>query len=376
MNMTSNSNSKGLADVVVSDTHITSIDGLTGKLYYRGYEISDLAHNSSFEETSYLLFYGELPSSSQLNQYSNLVYSNRSISENIVSLIKGFPKDANVMDFLRTIVSYSSLYDPDLNDNSLEASMNKSIRLLAQIPVMLSYFYRMKNNLEVIPPAEDLDYASNFLYMLSGNIPDKFSSRVLDQCLILHADHGFNASTFSARVTMSTLSDVYSAVTSAIGTLKGTLHGGANEAVIKMLREINDIENINNYISAKFAQKEKIMGFGHRVYKTIDPRATVLREMSKDLQSKLGGNLFDLSYEIEQFVLKEKNIKPNVDFYAASVYSMLNIDDDLFTPIFACSRASGWCSQILEQLSDNRLIRPRAKYIGAEPRSFIDLNQR
>ena len=376
MNMTSNSNSKGLADVVVSDTHITSIDGLTGKLYYRGYEISDLAHNSSFEETSYLLFYGELPSSSQLNQYSNLVYSNRPISENIVSLIKGFPKDANVMDFLRTIVSYSSLYDPDLNDNSLEASMNKSIRLLAQIPVMLSYFYRMKNNLEVIPPAEDLDYASNFLYMLSGNIPDKFSSRVLDQCLILHADHGFNASTFSARVTMSTLSDVYSAVTSAIGTLKGTLHGGANEAVIKMLREINDIENINNYISAKFAKKEKIMGFGHRVYKTIDPRATVLREMSKDLQSKLGGNLFDLSYDIEQFVLKEKNIKPNVDFYAASVYSMLNIDDDLFTPIFACSRASGWCSQILEQLSDNRLIRPRAKYIGPEPRSFIDLNQR
>ena len=376
MNMTSNSNPKGLADVVVSDTHITSIDGLTGKLYYRGYEISDLAHNSSFEETSYLLFYGELPSSSQLNQYSNLVYSNRPISENIVSLIKGFPKDANVMDFLRTIVSYSSLYDPDLNDNSLEASMNKSIRLLAQIPVILSYFYRMKNNLEVIPPAEDLDYASNFLYMLSGNIPDKFSSRVLDQCLILHADHGFNASTFSARVTMSTLSDVYSAVTSAIGTLKGTLHGGANEAVIKMLREINDIENINNYISAKFAKKEKIMGFGHRVYKTIDPRATVLREMSKDLQSKLGGNLFDLSYEIEQFVLKEKNIKPNVDFYAASVYSMLNIDDDLFTPIFACSRASGWCSQILEQLSDNRLIRPRAKYIGPEPRSFIDLNQR
>jgi len=376
MNTTPNSNPKGLADVVVSDTHITSIDGLTGKLYYRGYEISDLAKNSSFEETSYLLFYGELPSSSQLNQYSNLVYSNRSLSENIVSLIKDFPKDANVMDFLRTIVSYSSLYDPDLNDNSMEASMNKSIRLLAQIPVMLSYFHRTRNNLEIIPPAEDLDYASNFLYMLTGNMPDKLSSRVLDQCLILHADHGFNASTFSARVTMSTLSDVYSAVTSAIGTLKGTLHGGANEAVIKMLREINDVENINNYILAKFAQKEKIMGFGHRVYKTIDPRATVLREMSKDLQSKLGGNLFDLSYDIEQFVLKEKNIKPNVDFYAASVYSMLNIDDDLFTPIFACSRASGWCSQILEQLSDNRLIRPRAKYIGPEPRSFIDLNQR
>ena len=376
MNTTPNSNPKGLADVVVSDTHITSIDGLTGKLYYRGYEISDLAKNSSFEETSYLLFYGELPSSSQLNQYSNLIYSNRSLSENIVSLIKDFPKDANVMDFLRTIVSYSSLYDPDLNDNSMEASMNKSIRLLAQIPVMLSYFHRTRNNLEIIPPAEDLDYASNFLYMVSGNMPDKLSSRVLDQCLILHADHGFNASTFSARVTMSTLSDVYSAVTSAIGTLKGTLHGGANEAVIKMLREIKDIENINNYILAKFAQKEKIMGFGHRVYKTIDPRATVLREMSKDLQSKLGGNLFDLSYDIEQFVLKEKNIKPNVDFYAASVYSMLNIDDDLFTPIFACSRASGWCSQILEQLSDNRLIRPRAKYIGPEPRSFIDLNQR
>ena len=376
MNTTPNSNPKGLADVVVSDTHITSIDGLTGKLYYRGYEISDLAKNSSFEETSYLLFYGELPSSSQLNQYSNLVYSNRSLSENIVSLIKDFPKDANVMDFLRTIVSYSSLYDPDLNDNSMEASMNKSIRLLAQIPVMLSYFHRTRNNLEIIPPAEDLDYASNFLYMLTGNMPDKLSSRVLDQCLILHADHGFNASTFSARVTMSTLSDVYSAVTSAIGTLKGTLHGGANEAVIKMLREIKDVENINNYILAKFAQKEKIMGFGHRVYKTIDPRATVLREMSKDLQSKLGGNLFDLSYDIEQFVLKEKNIKPNVDFYAASVYSMLNIDDDLFTPIFACSRTSGWCSQILEQLSDNRLIRPRAKYIGPEPRSFIDLNQR
>mgnify|MGYP003314048380 FL=1 len=283
---------------------------------------------------------------------------------------------SNTMDFLRTVVSYLSLFDPDANDHSQEANMNKSIRLLAQMPTVLSYFYRLRNNLEIIPPDDDLDFSSNFLYMLSGEKPDELASRCLDQCLILHADHGFNASTFSARVTVSTLSDMHSAITSAIGTLKGPLHGGANESVLEMLKEIKDVENVSSYIVDKLSRKEKIMGFGHRVYRTIDPFATVLREMSKDLQSKFGGNLYDLSYEIEQTVLEQKNLKPNVDFYAASVYSMLNLDSSLFTPLFACSRVSGWCAQILEQYSDNRLIRPRANYVGSKSRKYIPLQNR
>ena len=374
--MSNDSKSKGLADVVVSKTKITSIDGKLGNLFHCGYEISDLAKNSTFEELTYLLFHGDLPTRSELSTHENLIYSNRNVSDEIISLIKNFPSNSNTMDFLRTIVSYLSHFDPDSDNNSAEANMNKSIRLLAQMPTVLSYFYRIKNNLEIIPPDNNLDFSSNFLYMISGNRPDELSSKCLDQCLILHADHGFNASTFSARVTVSTLSDVHSAVTSAIGTLKGPLHGGANEAVLRMLNEIKDVENISGYISDKLARKEKIMGFGHRVYLTIDPRATVLREMSKDLQSHFGGNLYDLSYNIEQTLLEQKNLKPNVDFYAASVYSMLGIDSTLFTPLFACSRVSGWCAQILEQLEDNRLIRPRAEYVGYSARNYVDLDTR
>ena len=374
--MSSKIDSKGLADVVVSTTKITSIDGQTGKLFHCGYEISDLAKNSNFEELSYLLFHGDLPSNSDLSSHKNLIYSNRQVSDKITILIKDFPSNSNTMDFLRTVVSYLSLFDPDANDHSQEANMNKSIRLLAQMPTVLSYFHRVRNNLEIIPPDDDLDFSSNFLYMLSGKKPDELASRCLDQCLILHADHGFNASTFSARVTASTLSDIHSAITSAIGTLKGPLHGGANESVLKMLKEIKDVKNASSYIADKLSRKEKIMGFGHRVYRTIDPRATVLREMSKDLQSKFGGNLYDLSYEIEQTVLEQKNLKPNVDFYAASVYSMLNLDSSLFTPLFACSRVSGWCAQILEQYSDNRLIRPRANYVGPNSRNYISLQNR
>ena len=374
--MANDSASKGLADVVVSKTKITSIDGQSGKLFHRGYEISDLAKNSNFEELSYLLFHGDLPSNSDLSSHKNLIYSNRHVSDKITDLIKEFPTNSNTMDFLRTVVSYLALFDPDAGDNSQEANMNKSIRLLAQMPTVLSYFHRIRNNLEIIPPDDNLDFSSNFLYMLSGERPDELASKCLDQCLILHADHGFNASTFSARVTVSTLSDVHSAITSAIGTLKGPLHGGANESVLKMLKEIKDVENVSTYISDKLSRKEKIMGFGHRVYLTIDPRATVLREMSKDLQTKFGGNLYDLSYEIEQTVLEQKNLKPNVDFYAASVYSMLSIDSSLFTPLFACSRVSGWCAQILEQLEDNRLIRPRAEYVGYSPRSYAESNTR
>ena len=374
--MSSEIDSKGLADVVVSKTKITSIDGQAGRLFHCGYEISDLAKNSNFEELSYLLFHGDLPSNSDLSSHKNLIYSNRQVSDKIINFVKDFPSNSNTMDFLRTVVSYLSLFDPDVNGHSQEANMNKSIRLLAQMPTVLSYFYRLRNNLEIIPPDDDLDFSSNFLYMLSGEKPDELASKCLDQCLILHADHGFNASTFSARVTVSTLSDMHSAITSAIGTLKGPLHGGANESVLEMLKEIKDVENVSSYIVDKLSRKEKIMGFGHRVYRTVDPRATVLREMSKDLQSKFGGNLYDLSYEIEQTVLEQKNLKPNVDFYAASVYSMLNLDSSLFTPLFACSRVSGWCAQILEQYSDNRLIRPRANYVGSKSRKYIPLQNR
>ena len=350
---------KGLADVVVSQTKITSINGELGKLFHCGYEISDLAANSTFEELTYLLFYGNLPNQSEFSEHRNLIYSNREVDDKIINLIKEFPSDSNTMDFLRTVVSYLSIFDPDKENHSPQANLNKSICLLAQMPTVLSYYHRIRNNLEIIHPDDNLDFAS---------------SQCLDKCLILHADHGFNASTFSARVTVSTLSDIHSGITSAIGTLKGPLHGGANESVLKMLKEIQDIENIPNYISEKLQRKERIMGFGHRVYLTIDPRATVLREMSKNLQNEFGGNLYDLSYAIEQTVFEQKNLKPNVDFYAASVYSMLNLDSTLFTPLFACSRISGWCAQILEQLNDNKLIRPRAEYIGYSPRSYADSN--
>ncbi len=374
--MSTDKNSKGLDDIVVTSSELTLIDGSSGKLSYRGYDISNLTSNCSFEEVIFLLWHGSLPSINELDNFKAKINQNRNIPPQLISLIRQSPKESSTMDLLRTCVSYLSSFDSDLLDTSSDSRMNASIKLLAKIPTILCYSERIRHNQELIEPNPDLDIAANFLYMLKGKLPDDSFTRIFDQCLIIHADHGLNASTFAARVTASTLSDVYSAITSAIGTLKGPLHGGANEAVMIMLNEIKKPENAQNYILDKLKKKDRIMGFGHRVYKTIDPRAVILCNMSKQLQSDYGGVLYDISMEIENIMDREKNLKPNVDFYAASVYTMLNIPSHLFTPIFAVSRISGWCAQILEQYVDNRLIRPRANYIGYKSRTFIPLKDR
>jgi len=371
-----NTDSKGLDDIVVTSSELTLIDGFRGTLSYCGYDISDLTSNCSFEEVVFLLWHGSLPSINELDNFKAQINQNRNIPPQLISLIRQSPKESSTMDLLRTCVSYLSSFDSNLLDTSLEAKMNASIKLLAKIPTILCYSERIRYNQEVIEPNPDLDFAANFLYMLQDKLPDDSFTRVFDKCLVIHADHGLNASTFAARVTASTLSDVYSAITSAIGTLKGPLHGGANEAVMKMINEIKTLENTQSYILDKLKKKDRIMGFGHRVYKTIDPRAVILSNISKQLQSDQGGILYDISTEIENIMKREKNLRPNVDFYAASVYTMLNIPSHLFTPIFAVSRISGWCAQILEQYVDNRLIRPRANYVGPKSRTYIPLKDR
>ncbi len=367
---------KGLEDVIIGSSSLTLIDGCAGTLSYRGYDISDLAENATFEETAYLLLYGNLPNVQELRQLKKNLSDEREIPTQLVELLKGFPNDASAMDILRTSISALSIYDPDLHDYSPDAMLRRAIRILSKMTTMIAGYERIRNGAEVIPPRTDLDHASNFLYMMRGQVPEPVVARIYDKCLIIHADHELNASTFAARVTASTLSDVYSAVTSAIGTLKGPLHGGANEGVMEMLEEIKVPENAEAYLKKVFSEKKRVMGFGHRVYKTIDPRATILKSLSKELATKNGGEWFEISDKLEEIMRAEKNLSPNVDFYAASVYHMLGIPTYLFTPIFAASRVTGWTAHILEQYSDNRLIRPRADYLGHPPRKYIPLTQR
>jgi citrate synthase len=374
---TDNTAPKGLEDVIIGSSTLTLIDGHAGTLSYRGYDISDLAENATFEETSYLLLYGDLPNVQELRELRQNLSDEREIPTQLVELLRGFPSDASPMDILRTSISALSIYDPDLHDYSPEAMLRRAIRILSKTTTMIAAYERIRNGTEVIPPRADLDHASNFLYMMRGDAPEPAVARIFDKCLILHADHELNASTFAARVTASTLSDVYSAVTSAIGALKGPLHGGANEAVMEMLEEIKVPEKVEAYLKKAFSEKKRVMGFGHRVYKTIDPRATILRALSKELATKNGGKeWFRISYKLEEIMRTEKKLSPNVDFYAASVYHMLGIPTYLFTPIFAASRVTGWTAHIMEQYTDNRLIRPRADYVGHHPRKYIPLTQR
>ena len=370
---------KGLEGVVATTSSICYIDGERGVLAYRGIDIHDLADHSTFEETCYLLWFGRLPRRAELRDLHERLAEERKLDHSIINMLRLAPKHALPMDVLRTAISTCAFYDPEFSRNDHDANVHKAIRLTSQIAMIVAAYDRIRKGKDVVEPDRNLTHAANFLLMLTGKTPSKTAERALDIALILHADHELNASTFAARVTAATLSDMHSAITSAIGTLKGPLHGGANEAVFRILEAIDkDGADPVEYIKGMLAQKKKVPGFGHRVYHTEDPRATHLRKMSHDLgQSSGEPKWFDSSNKIEQFIKSDKKLNANVDFYSASTYHTLGIDVDLFTPIFAVSRISGWTAHVIEQLDDNRLIRPRADYIGpAYPAKYISIDQR
>jgi citrate synthase len=371
--------SRGLEDIVAGSSAICYIDGKNGILAYRGIDIHDLADNATFEEVTYLLWHGKLPTRKELADFSLQLVRERKLDAQIISFLRQVPKHALPMDVCRTIVSALSFFDPEEKVNTKEANYNKAQRLFSQTGMIVASYDRIRKGLPLIEPDRSLSYAGNFLLMLNGVRPSETAIRALDTSLILTADHEWNASTFAARVTAATLSDMHSAVTSGIGALKGPLHGGANEAVMKLLdtiieRGADPVE----YVKGMIAQKIKIPGFGHRVYTTEDPRATHLRQMSRDLGYSSGKpKWYDDSKAIEEYINAEKKLNANVDFYSASVYHMLGIDVDLFTPLFVMSRMAGWTAHVMEQLADNRLIRPRADYIGPTyPAKWIPMDQR
>ena len=366
---------KGLEGVVALESKISSIIGSV--LTYRGISIDELAENATYEEVVYLLWFGKLPNRAELTDFTSKLREGGTLPAEIKQLIKTFPPNAHPMDSLRTAVSALGLYDPDTADMSKEANVRKAIRLTAQVPAIVAAIYRSKNNQEIIEPRNDLSIAANFLYMLDGKEPDPVAIKAIDTALVLHADHELNASTFAAREAVSTLADMHGGVVSAIATLKGPLHGGANEAVMKMLLKIGSVDKIDQFIEDALANREKIMGFGHRVYKNGDPRAKHLRRMSEDL-GKLKGDTrwFEMSTRIDDAVTSKKGLLPNVDFYSASTYYILGIPIELFTPVFATSRISGWLAHIMEQYADNRLIRPRADYTGPVDQHYIPIDER
>jgi citrate synthase len=370
---------KGLEGVVATTSSICYIDGEQGVLAYRGIDIHELADNSTFEEVCHLLWFGKLPTRNELRELRDRMAEERKLDASIIHRLHLAPKHALPMDVLRTIVSALSFYDPEEKYNDRDANVHKAIRLTAQIAMLVAAYDRIRKGKEIVEPDRSLSHAANFLLMLNGDRPSATAERALDISLILHADHELNASTFAARVTAATLSDMHSAITSAIGALKGPLHGGANEAVFRILEAISTSgADPVEYVKGMLAQKKKIPGFGHRVYHTEDPRATHLRTMSRDLGTSSGETKwFDYSQKIEEFVKADKKLNANVDFYSASTYHTLGIDVDLFTPVFAVSRISGWTAHVIEQLEDNRLIRPRADYIGpAYPNNYVPLDKR
>jgi citrate synthase len=370
---------KGLEGVVATTSSICYIDGDQGVLAYRGIDIHELADHSSFEETCYLLWFGRLPRRNELRDLRQRLAEERKLDASVINLLRVTPRHALPMDVLRTAVSTLSFYDPEFQNNDHEANIHKAIRLTSQIAMIVAAYDRIRKGKNVVEPDHSLSHAANFLLMLNGTAPSATAERALDIALILHADHELNASTFAARVTAATLSDMHSAITSAIGALKGPLHGGANEAVFHILQAIDrDGADPVDYVKGMLAQKKKIPGFGHRVYHTEDPRATHLRKMSRDLGNSSGETKwFDISNRIEQFVKADKKLNANVDFYSASTYHTLGINVDLFTPVFAVSRISGWSAHVIEQLDDNRLIRPRADYVGPTyPAPYVPIEER
>ncbi len=367
----------GLEDMIATDSSICFIDGLRTRLIYRGYSISDLANQSTFEEIVYLLFYKRLPNQAELKEFTRKFASMRGLDPKFIERMQGIPKTVHPMAALRTLISALSFFDADPDNIALPEAEKKALRMMAQIPTIISAWSNIRTGKPVIAPRENLSHAANFLYMLTGKEPDDLSAKALDLYLVLLADHELNASTFAARVTASTLSDYYSAMTSAIGALKGPLHGGANEQVIKMLLEIKSPANVDEYLKKSFAEKKKIMGFGHRVYKVQDPRSPLLKDMAEKVCQKAGqSDMFKMLVHIEKVVTEAKKLPSNVDFYSAAVLYCIGVPVDIFTPMFVMSRISGYSAHYLEQISDNRLLRPRANYTGDMDLAYTPIEKR
>lgn len=368
----------GLEGIIASKTAISYIDGQNGRLIYQGVNINQLAELSTFEETVYLLWHGQLPTTQQLAELDSELKANRAIPAELVQILQQIPTDATPMEVIRTAVSALSAFVSDSDDTSHDALVRHATRLTASVPTIVAAWERIRRGHDVLQPRDDLGHAANFLYMFNGEEPNERAARVLDIALILHADHGLNASTFAARVTASTLSDMYSAVTSAIGALKGPLHGGANEQVMRMLDEVQSPSNVTAWLDDALANKKKIMGFGHRVYRADDPRALILRKISKDVGEANNDSLwYDLSEGIEARMGELKpNLPINVDFYSASTYHVLGIPTDQFTPIFVISRTAGWTAHIIEQVTNNRLIRPESLYTGPKDVQYTPAEER
>jgi citrate synthase len=367
----------GLRGVAAATSSISDVNGEKGELIYQGFNIHDLAEHSTFEEVIFLLWNKRLPTSTELSELEQSLRSSYGLPPEIIALMKQFPREADPIDVLRTVVSALEFYDPNARDLSRETSVQTAIRLTAQFGTIVATGDRIRRGLEPVAPDSSLSIAANFLYMLCGEVPSERDARIFDICLILHADHELNASTFTARVVAGTLADMYACVTAAIGALSGPLHGGANTAVMKMLLEIGTVENTESFIKTALAAKRKIMGFGHAVYKTEDPRATHLRKFSRETGEAAGDSKwYEISRKVEEVMSREKGLYPNVDFFSASTYYMMGIPLELYTPIFAVSRISGWTGHVLEQYADNKLIRPRAEYIGQRDVPYVLIDQR
>jgi citrate synthase len=367
----------GLRGVAAATSSISDVNGEKGELIYQGYNIHDLARHSTFEEVVFLLWNKRLPNDLELSELKRLLSEAYEIPKEIIELMKQFPDEADPTDVLRTTVSALEFYDPSSRNLSREASIRTATKLTAQLPTIVAASDRIRKGREPLRPNPSLNIACNFLYMLKGEEPSEHDARVFDVCLILHADHELNASTFTARVVAGTLASMYSAVTAAIAALSGPLHGGANTNVMKTLLEIGAVENVESYIKKALVEKRKIMGFGHAVYRTEDPRATHLRQFAKEMGERAGNaKWYEMSRRMEEVMMREKGLYPNVDFFSASTYYMMGISLDLYTPIFALSRISGWTGHILEQFADNKLIRPRAEYVGRRDVPYVPIGER
>jgi citrate synthase len=373
---------KGLEGVIAAESKICKIDGEQGKLFYMGYSIEDLAQHSTYEEVTYLLLYGELPTQSQLDSFTARMRDARPLKPEIIQMIKDFPRDSHPMELLQSVIAYLSGYIDHKIEHSATCNCRQTLHQVAQLATVLAAYYRIKNGKEYVEPRKDLSHGANFLYMLHGKEPDELEGDIMDKCLTLHAEHSFNASTFTARVVASTLSTCYCSIAAAIGALFGSLHGGANEKVVAMVHEIGSKENVRHWVNKALDEKRKVMGMGHRVYKAPDPRALIIEEYLKQLSEKNNDyNDYEILQEVrtvfrERMEEKGKPIYPNVDFFSGSVYRQLGIPATLFTPIFAMARVAGWLSHILEQRSDNRIFRPRALYKGFEGRKLVPIDQR
>jgi citrate synthase len=367
----------GLEGVVAAESSIGDVDGIRGVLIYQGLNIHDLAEHSTFEETVFLLWHGHLPKREELDAFRLELAASRKLPDEVLSLMREFPHDAEPMDTLRTAVSALAFYDRGARDLSREGALRTATKLTAQFPIVVACIERLRKGLEPVEPKADLNIATNFLYMLKGEMPSEREAHVMDVCLILHADHELNASTFTARVIAGTLASMYGAVTGAIAALSGPLHGGANTNVMKMLLEIGSPERAEGWLKDALANKRKIMGFGHRVYKTEDPRSVWLRRFSKEMgEAKGETRWFEILERLRELMFQEKKLYPNVDYYSGSAYYLMGIPLDLFTPIFAVSRIAGWTGHILEQYANNRLIRPRAEYTGARDVPYVPIDER